>query len=195
MLKRCYLDLGVENSDSCYSNMKKSNLPYALTEVNGMLEISKIKPGQNFTSGIEYESTNCQWYPLGKFDTTELKDVPFTNQFVPREAPTTTEHIEANYATLVNYNFLDKTEPLMIKIEDYHSEKRFINIKAKLKVVYTCELEFQSKKDIGCNALQIAGQASQLTPNPSKSDWELVKVPTEYYNFNCQRLLAMHKVG
>ena len=54
MLKRCYLDMGVEFSDSCYEYLKNGEIPYTLTEVAGMLEISKIKPGQSFSYVTDY---------------------------------------------------------------------------------------------------------------------------------------------
>ena len=192
MLKRCQVDLG---NDSTHSIIDTANQPLGtlITEVNGMLEISKIKAGQSFSYDSTYDSAKCRWYPLGRFNTTELKDVAFANRFMPRQAPTTTGSIDANYATLVNHNFLDETKPLMIKIEDYHSEQGSIKIIAKIKVTYSCEIEYQTKIDCGFNALQIQGQAEQLSQ--TETNWHASAVPEEYFNFNRPRLLTMYGVG
>ena len=126
-------------------------------------------------------------------DTTELKDVAFANKFMPRQAPTTTGNIEANYATLVNHNFLDETKPIIIKTEDYHSEQGAIKIIAKIKVTYSSEIEYQTKIDCGFNALQIQGQSEQLSQ--TETNWHASAVPEEYFNFNRPRLLTMYGVG
>ena len=116
MLKRCQVDLGNDFTHSIIDTVNQVISTF-ITEVNGMLEISKIKSGQSFSYKSKYDSAKCRWYPLGRFNTTELKNVAFANKFMPRQCPTTTGNIEANYATLVNHNFLDETKPLMIKTE------------------------------------------------------------------------------
>ena len=101
--------------------------------------------------------------------------------------------IEANYATLVNHNFLDEAKPLMVKIEDYHSEQGAIRIIAKIKVTYITVIEYQSKADLGFNVPHIGPEEGiQLL-----SDYREVQtaVPETHFNFNNPRLLTMWQGG
>ena len=70
---------------------------------------------------------------------------------------------------------------------------RIHKIIAKIKVTYSCEIEYQTKIDCGFNALQIQGQAEQLSQ--TETNWHASAVPEEYFNFNRPRLLTMYGVG
>lgn len=192
MLKRCQIDLGVEFTNSMGENFNV-HPDQLVTDVNGMLEIHKIKPGQSYYHETVYDSALSRWYPIGQFNTTEIKDVAFANRFRVKTCPENTGYIEANYATLVNKNFLDETKPIMLKIEDYHSEQGAITIIAKIKVTYVTEIQFKTRYDCGFNALQLDGQSTQL--NNHSSPWETTAIPKQYFNFNRPRLLTMYGVG
>ena len=158
------------------------------TVVNGMLEISRIKPGQSFQYDTTYDSMNCRWYPIGRFEThTKPNDVPLANEFLLKQSPMDVGFIEANYATLVNHNFLDESKPLMVKIEVYHSEQGAIRIIAKIKVTYTTVIEYQTKVNLGFNVPHIGpDEAKQLM---SEGREEQTAIPHTHYNFNNPRLL------
>jgi hypothetical protein len=123
-LSRCIIDLGKEFVQS--SNNEPEDFPtHIVNDMHGMLDIEEITPGMTYSYGTIYESSDCRWYLIGNFNTTELRDdVPFANNFKSKQCPTTTGDIEANYATLVNlrHNFLDETKPLLIKVAPYYCE-------------------------------------------------------------------------
>lgn len=192
LLQRCMIDLGTEFLESIDDLNLQDVKDDKFTELNGMLEVSKIIPGQTFEYDSTYESAESRWYPIGNFNTTELKDVPFANKHKVKECPTDTGYIEANYATLVNKNFTDETKMLLLKIEDYFSSQGKINIVGKIKVTYLCTLEFETRPDLGFNALQVASQSQQLREG---SDWEKSAVPPKYFNHNVPRSLTMYNVG
>lgn len=118
--------------------------------------------------------------------------VTFANAFQNNQCPTTTGDIEANYATLVNHNFLDETKICLIKIAPYHCESGAINITAKIKIKYECELEFRTSPTLGFYTMNMRGLANSLG---SDDIWEMSAVPEYMWNVNRPRLLTMYKVG
>lgn len=160
--------------------------------MHGMLDIEEVTPSMTYNYSTIYESSDCRWYPIGNFNTTELRDVPFANNFKSMQCPTTTGDIEANYATLVNHNFLDETKPLLIKMSPYHCESEAINIIAKIRVTYTSTIEFRTAVDLGFYTIDLDG----LQNNMLEDDiWKKAAVPENLWNLNRPRTLTMYKVG
>ena len=124
------VSLGTEYSEFIQSQIEAGSMQWEdFTVVNGMLEISRIKPGQSFSYDTTYDSMNCRWYPIGKFNTYTLpNDVPLANKYRIYECPMDVGFIQANYATLVNHNFLDESKPLMTS--------RIFNKKLGLRFAY-----------------------------------------------------------
>jgi hypothetical protein len=193
-LCRCIIDLGKEFVQSTNNeHIEPEEFPTdIINDMSGMLDIEEMTPGSSYSYGTIYESSDCRWYPIGNFNTTELRDVPFANNFKSQKCPTTTGDIEANYATLVNHNFLDETKPLLIKIAPYHCESGAINIVAKIRVTYSSTIEFRTAVDLGFFTMNLNG----LEHNMLADDiWEMAGVPEYMWNVNRPRTLTMHKVG
>ena len=92
MLKRCQIDLGVEFTNSIGENFNV-HPDQLVTEVNGMLEVAKIKPGQSYHHETVYDSALCLWYPLGQFKHNRNKRrglcQPLQSKNMPRKTPDT----------------------------------------------------------------------------------------------------------
>ncbi|KAL4222221.1 hypothetical protein ACF0H5_018258 [Mactra antiquata] len=114
-LKRVAINMGPEFTNSLIDGLNIQELKGCLSEWDGMLEISRITPGQSFEYGTDYESAKCRWYPMKKFNTTNHMANSNGNLYTARFAPTKTGYIEANIETGANHNFLDKPKWCLVK--------------------------------------------------------------------------------